>query len=86
MRVKLSRHGNSLGFVVPARVVREAGLEVGREYELQLDGPEGGFRLIPVQRRRSRYTAEQLLAGIPEGTLRYEDVPDYVPVGRELDS
>ncbi|WP_034386862.1 AbrB/MazE/SpoVT family DNA-binding domain-containing protein [Deinococcus sp. YIM 77859] len=84
MRVKLSKHGNSLGFVVPASVVREEGLEAGQEYELEV--AEGGeFRLIPARRRRSRYTVEELLAGMPEEPLRYEDIPEYVPVGRELD-
>lgn len=83
MRVRLSKHGNSLGFVVPASVVREEGLEAGQEYELEVT--EGGeFRLIPARRRRSRYTAEELLAGMPEEPLRY-DIPEYLPAGRELD-
>lgn len=84
MRVKLSKHGNSLGFVVPASVVREEALEAGQEYELAV-GVGGEFRLTPARRRRSRYTAQELLAGIPQEPLRYEDIPEYVPAGRELD-
>ncbi|WP_102125244.1 AbrB/MazE/SpoVT family DNA-binding domain-containing protein [Deinococcus planocerae] len=84
MRVKLSRHGNSLGIVVPASVVREGGLEAGQEYELEVTAG-GELRLIPARRRRSRYTSEELLAGVPEEPLRYEDVPEYSPVGRELE-
>lgn len=28
-------------------------------------------------------TIDELLAGIPEGPLRYEDIPEWTPVGRE---
>ncbi|WP_019587503.1 AbrB/MazE/SpoVT family DNA-binding domain-containing protein [Deinococcus apachensis] len=85
MRVKLSRYGNSLGFVVPASVVREEALEPGQEYELEVTA-DGGFRLSPPRtRRRSRYSAKELLRGVPEEPLRYEDVPECVPAGRELD-
>ncbi|ABF46230.1 transcriptional regulator/antitoxin, MazE [Deinococcus geothermalis DSM 11300] len=86
MRVKLSKHGNSLGFVVPASVVREGGLEAGQEYELEVT--EGGeFRLLPSQRPvwRPDISLDELLAGLPEEPLKYEDIPEYRPVGRELD-
>lgn len=82
MRVKLSKHGNSLGFVVPASIVREAALEIGQEYELTLKNSE--LRFTPRQKkRRSRYTAAELLQDVPVGTLNYDDVPEYVPMGRE---
>ena len=86
MRVKLGRHGNSLGFVVPASVVREEGLVAGQEYELAVTA-NGGLHLLPVERPvwRPDLSLDDLLAGLPEGPLQYEDVPDYVPVGRELD-
>ena len=86
MRVRLSKHGNSLGFVVPASVVREGGLEAGQEYELDV-AAGGEFHLSPVHRLlwRPDLSIDELLAGLPEGPLRYEDVPEYEPVGRELD-
>lgn len=85
MRVKVRKQGNSLGFVVPASVVQAAELRVGLEYELVVQD-DGELRSLPAQqRRRSRYTAAELLQGIPEKPLRYEDVPDYLPVSRELD-
>lgn len=86
MRVKLSRHGNSLGIVVPASVVREEGLEAGQEYELEVTA-SGELHLAPVSRPvwRPDMSIEELLAGLPEEPLKYEDVPDYRPVGRELD-
>ncbi|MEF2278706.1 AbrB/MazE/SpoVT family DNA-binding domain-containing protein [Deinococcus sp. YIM 134068] len=86
MRVKLNKHGNSLGFVVPASVVREGGLEAGQEYELEVT--EGGaLHLMPTHRPvwRPDLSIDDLLAGLPEEPLKYEDVPEYVPVGRELD-
>lgn len=33
--------------------------------------------------RSPTMTADELLAGIPEGTLRYTDIPEWTPVGRE---
>lgn len=86
MRVKLSRHGNSLGFVVPASVVREGALQAGQEYELEVTA-DGGIRLSPANSPvwRPDLSIEELLAGLPEEPLRYEDVPEYRPVGRELD-
>lgn len=86
MRVKLSRHGNSLGIVVPASVVREEGLEAGQEYELEVTAG-GGLQLSPVSRPiwRPDISIEELLAGLPEEPLKYEDVPDYRSLGRELD-
>ncbi|CAM3652384.1 Transcriptional regulator/antitoxin, MazE [Deinococcus saxicola] len=85
MRVKLRKQGNSLGFVVPASVVQAIELKVGLEYELVVQGDSELHFVLARQQRRSRYTAAQLLKGIPEEPLRYEDVPDYLPVGRELD-
>lgn len=86
MRVKLSRHGNSLGFVVPASVVKEGELEVGQEYELEV-AAGGELHLSPVSRHiwRPDLSIEELLAGLPEEPLRYGDVPEYRPMGRELD-
>ena len=82
MRVKLSKHGNSLGFVVPASIVREAALEIGQEYELTMNNNELLF--TPSQKkRRSKYTAAELLKNVPTGSLTYEDVPEYVPMGQE---
>lgn len=86
MRVKLSKHGNSLGFVVPASVAREGGLEAGQEYELEVSA-EGELHLLPRHRPvwRPDMSIDELLAGLPEASLKYEDVPEYTPVGRELD-
>lgn len=86
MRVKLSRHGNSLGLVIPASVVREEALEAGQEYELEVTA-DGELRLLPGGRPvwRPDLSLDDLLAGLPEGPLEYEDVPEYRPVGRELD-
>ncbi len=84
MRVKLSKHGNSLGFVVPASIVREAALEIGREYELKTT-PDGGLQPTTQLVWRPDLTIEEMLAGLPEQSLTYEDVSEYIPVGRELD-
>lgn len=86
MRVKLSRYGNSLGFVVPASVIRAEALEAGQEYELEVMG-NGELRLSPACRPvwKPDLSIGDLLAGLPEEPLKYEDVPEYTPVGRELD-
>ncbi|GAA5500863.1 hypothetical protein Dxin01_00591 [Deinococcus xinjiangensis] len=86
MRIRVGKHGNSLGFVIPASVVRERGLEVGQEYELQLTS-SGGLELLPVNQViwKPDLSIDELLAGLPQEKLVYEDVPEYVPMGKELD-
>lgn len=82
MRIKLSKHGNSIGLVIPAGVVRSAGLAVGQEFELETSG--GELRLRPAVPPAPLSVAE-LLAGVPDGPLRYEDVVVPRPLGRERD-
>ncbi|CAM3772489.1 MazE family transcriptional regulator [Deinococcus frigens] len=86
MRVKIRKQGNSLGFVVPASIVQAAELKVGLEYELQIDG-QGGLYFKPavVNGWVPDMSVDELLAGLPDGPLHYEDLPEYVPMGRELD-
>ena len=83
MRVKLSKHGNSLGVILPASVVASLGLRAGIPFELDAT-PDGHLQLAPISRRRSSLNALDLLDGIPEGGLHYDDLPaDLLPVGKE---
>lgn len=86
MRVKLSRQGNSLGLIVPAAVVREVALEAGQEYELTVTAG-GTLRFSPTVNFAwaPDMSIEDYLAAVPREPLRYEDVPEYVPQGKELD-
>lgn len=86
MRVKIRKQGNSLGFTIPAAAARLTELAVGQEYELHIDN-QGGFHFKPavVSGWIPDMSVDELLAGLPEGPLRYEDIPEYVPMGRELD-
>lgn len=83
MRVKLSKHGNSLGVILPASVVASLGLRAGIPFELEAT-LDGHLQLVPVMPRRSSLSALDLLDGMPEGGLHYEDLPaDLLPVGKE---
>ncbi len=80
MRVKVSKHGNSLGFNVPAQA---AALEVGREYELKVE--ESGALIFKPLRRRTKLTIDELLEGLPtDGSLHYDEPWENAPlVGKE---
>lgn len=84
MKVKLLKHGNSLGFNIPAAQAQLAHLAPGQEFELSLL-EDGTLAFKPLQRRRSRYSVDDLLEGMPEGGLRYEDVPEQELIGKEAD-
>ena len=85
MQVKLSRHGNSLGVTLPAAVVAALGLKPGISYELETT-PDGQLHLAPLVPRRSTWHVSELLEGMPEEPLRYDDVSEAsAPVGREQD-
>jgi antitoxin component of MazEF toxin-antitoxin module len=84
MRVKLLKHGNSLGFNIPAAQAHLAHLTPGQEFELSVL-EDGTLTFRPLQRRRSRYSVDELLEGVPEDGLRYEDVPEPGLVGKEAE-
>ena len=83
MRVKLSKHGNSLGVILPASVVASLGLRAGIPFELDAS-PDGHLQLTPTTPRRSALNVLDLLDGIPYGGLHYDDLPmDVLLVGKE---
>ncbi|BDP44256.1 hypothetical protein DAETH_42250 (plasmid) [Deinococcus aetherius] len=84
MKVKLLKHGNSLGFNIPAAQAQLAHLVPGQEFELSML-EDGTLAFKPLRRRRSRYDIEELLEGMPEGHLRYEDMPEQDLVGKEAE-
>lgn len=85
MKVKVSRHGNSLGFTIPAPIARQTALEAGQEYELLVEAG-GRLSLVPAARRvwTPDLSVADLLAGLPDSDP-HGDVPEYLPTGRELD-
>ena len=77
MRIKVSKHGNSVGFNVPSQA---AALEVGREYSLSVD--ESGVLIFSPLRHK--FTFQELLEGLPEGKLSYDEAWEAMPlVGKE---
>ena len=76
MEVRTLKHGNSLGFNLPSSVVKSAGIVENQTFELNVR-EDGSFLLLPVSkrvRRKSKYTVEALLEGIPQDGLRYDDI------------
>jgi|GEM_PF-5111495 len=76
MEVRTLKHGNSLGINLPSSVVKSAGIVENQTFELNVR-EDGSLLLLPVSkpaRRKSKYTAEMLLEGVPQHGLAYEDV------------
>ena len=78
MRVKVARWGNSLAVRIPKDIAESAGIVEGQELDAEAEA--GGVALRrPVQKR---YTLEELLAGMQEGT----EPPELVDWGPDRGS
>ena len=79
MLATIAKWGNSRAIRIPKELALETGLDFGSKVELVLE--KGELRIVPV--KKSRYTLEELVAGItPEN--RHEEWDTGPPVGREV--
>lgn len=65
MVTKVQKWGNSQGVRLSKSLLREAGMSVGDEVEIGVEG--GSVVIVPVSRNRGKYQLDQLLSEIPEG-------------------
>ena len=78
MQTKVQRWGNSLGLRIPKSFAEQAGVTVGSDVDLAIEGGE----LIIRPRRSPRYRLRDLLRGVTAKNI-HEDIQTGSPVGRE---
>lgn len=81
MLTRIQKWGNSQGVRVPAKVLREANLEVDAEVDVAAEN--GRIVIEPSQRIRGRYKLAELVARIPEDYKPGEEEWGE-PMGREV--
>ena len=67
MRAQLKKWGNSLAIRVPTGFLAELDLSENSTVDLSVDN--GKLIIVPVQRRRWKYSIEELLAGVTEENI-----------------
>ena len=78
MQTKIQKWGNSLGLRIPKSFAKQAGVDVGSEVDLSVEGSD----LVVRSKRRPRPQLAKLLKGVtPRNVHKAVDTGD--PVGRE---
>lgn len=80
MLTKIQKWGNSQGLRLPKGVLRDAGLGVGAEVEVVVEG--GTILIKSVKKVRGRYLLEDLVKRIPK-EARPGETDWGEPVGKE---
>ncbi len=80
MLTKIQKWGNSQGLRLPKGILQDAGLGVGAEVEVVVEG--GTILVKPVVKIRGRYRLEDLVKRIPRGA-RPGETDWGNPIGRE---
>ncbi len=78
MRTKAQKWGNSVAIRVPKGIVEKAGIEIGCEFDIDVDDD----KIVLLPRRRSGYRLADLVEQITVENLHGE-VDFGEPVGRE---
>ena len=68
MRTKAQKWGNSVAIRVPKRIVEKAGIELGCEFDIDVDGD----KIVLLPRRRSGYRLADLVGQITVENLHGE--------------
>lgn len=83
MKVEFLKWGNSLALRVPKAFAQEIGAVVGKAANMEVRDGKLVVEIVKPNRRRRRYTLEQLVAGIsPEN--RHRELEWGPPVGNEV--
>ena len=72
MRVKFLKWGNSVALLVPKAFAQEIGAVVGKVANMKLQDGKLVIEIVKPNRRRRRYTLEQLVAGISPENRHWE--------------
>ena len=81
MLTKVQKWGNSQGLRVAKALLDEAGIQVGDEVNVSVEG--GRIIVEPVSRIRGRYDLKALVSKMPE-EYRPEELDWGPPAGKEL--
>ncbi len=81
MRAQLKKWGNSLALRVPARLLAELDLSENSIVDLRVE--DGRLIIAPVQRRKWKYSLEELLAGVSEENI-HPETHRGSPAGEEM--
>ena len=81
MLTKVQKWGNSQGLRVAKALLDEAGIQVGDEVNVSVEG--GRIVVEPVSRIRGRYALKVLVSKMPE-EYRPEEIDWGPPAGKEL--
>ncbi len=82
MKVAFQKWGNSLALRVPKAFADEIGASDGKAAEMTVSNGKLVIEIARTQRRKRRYTLEQLVAGITADN-RHEEINWGPPVGNE---
>ena len=83
MKVKFLKWGNSLALRVPKAFAQELGASVGKAANMEVRDGKLIVELAKPNRRRRRYTLDQLVAGITPKN-RHRELELGPPVGSEV--
>ena len=83
MKVKFLKWGNSLALRVPKAFAQELGTSVGKAANMEVRDGKLIVELAEPNRRRRRYTLDQLVAGITPKN-RHRELEWGPPVGNEV--
>ena len=70
MRAQLKKWGNSLALRVPAGLLAELNLSENSTVDLRVE--DGKLIIAPMQKRKWKYSLEELLAGVSEDNIHPE--------------
>ena len=82
MDIRLKKWGNSIGFLIPHKIVESFGFDEYSTVDLtELDGT------LVIKKREKIKTLDDLLSTIPQDFIYADDVNDFLssePVGQEI--
>jgi antitoxin MazE len=70
MRAQLKKWGNSLVLRVPTGLLAELNLSENSTVDLRVEA--GKFIVAPIQKKKWKYSLEELLAGVSEENIHFE--------------
>ena len=83
MKIRFLKWGNSLALPVPKAFAQELGATVGKAANMEVRDGKLIVELAKPNRRRRRYTLDQLVAGITPKN-RHRELEWGPPVGNEV--
>lgn len=83
MKVAFQKWGNGLALRVPKALADEIGVSEGKAAEMTVSNGKLVIEIAPSQRRKRRYTLDELVTGITPDN-RHGEIDLGPPVGNEV--